>query len=354
MNLPIFNTVSLLEVALFTKHLSVMLKSGVPLSEALGILKQQTTNLYFRSVLDKVLADVANGQTLEKALSKFPKVFDPFYLSITGIGEQSGKLEENLAYLAQQLRKNYEFQKKVQGALLYPGLIVGTTLIVGGGLATFVLPQLVDLFKSLEVKLPLSTQILLFLAQIMKSYGLIITPAVFLAVLGIIFLLQTPFVKPWWHRTLLRMPIFGKFFLDIELSSFCRNLGIMLKGGIPIDKALDSLHRATSNLVFKDFSGRLQKEVDKGKKLSEEMSLPRFNFVPALIPKMVEVGENSGKLADTFIYLSEFFEEEVDNSAKNLSTILEPVLLLIIGLGVGFVAIAIISPIYQLTQGIHK
>src|SRR3989344_6822033 len=358
MNLPglykiLFN-ITLLDKMLFTKHLSVMIKSGIPLSESIKSIKEQTKNSNFREVLEDVEREVENGQSFKKALSRHPDVFDKLYLSLVEVGEKSGKLEENLDYLAAQLRKTYEFNKKVSGAMLYPKLVLAASLIMGGSMAIFVLPQLFDLFSALDVTLPLSTKILLYVANLMKNFGYFIIGGIIILIVAFNLLIRTSFIKPKWHKILLSIPKFGDLNQSIELAQICRNLGIMLKSGLTITDALETQKEATINLVFKDYLDKLEKSIEKGKKISEEMVTQKFKFVPSIVPKMISVGEDTGKLDEVFIYLGDFFEEEVDDSTKNLSTTLEPILLLAIGLIVAFMALAIISPIYQLTGGIKR
>ncbi len=346
--------VSKLDILFFTKHLSVMLKSGIPLPESITTLKEQTKNITFKGVLTKVQANIENGQTLESSLAKHSNVFSSLYISLVGIGEKSGKLEENLEYLAEQLRKGYDFNQKIQGATLYPKLILAATFIMGMFISLFVLPQLVDLFKSLDVKLPITTKILLFLANTMKNYGVIIAGAVVGAGILISLLLKTSFIKPKWHKLILLLPLIGNLNQNLEMVSFCRNMGVMLKSGLTITDSLKAQFNATDNLVYKGYMENLLKSVEKGKKLSSEMSNKKYQFIPAIVTKMIEVGEGTGKLEDIFIYMGDFFEEDVDDTTRNLSSILEPVLLLLIGIVVAFVSLAIISPIYELTGGIRR
>lgn len=353
-NTIMFNRVTVLDKLLFTKYLAEMLKSGIPLDEAIDTARDQSKNQYFKKVLSRIKKSINNGQTLATALSAYPDAFDPFYVSLVKVGEESGNLEENMGYLSTQIKKSYEFNKKVKGALLYPALILSTALIAGGGLAVFVLPQLVDLFKSLNTDLPLSTKILLFIARLMKDYGILIFTGVIALVILVPILLSTPFLKPKWHNLLLRLPGIGNMIQNIQLTQISRNIGLMLKSGITVLPALKTQHQATNNLVYKDYLKRLITASESGKKLSEEMNTHRYKFFPAIFSKMLGVGEETGKLDETFIYLGDFFEEEVDEMTKNLSTIIEPVLLLVIGLIVGFIALAIISPIYQLTGSIKK
>lgn len=339
---------------MFTKHFEVMVKSGIPLADAVATLKDQTKNNAFKKVLEGVLADVNNGQTLNKAFSLYPKVFDSLYLSLIEIGEKSGKLEENLAYLSEHMTKSYEFKKKVQGAMIYPALVLISTFVIGLVLSFFVLPKLVDLFSSLDVTLPLSTKILLFAANSMKNYGLFIGIGIAIVAAFLTYLLRLSNIRPKWHAFLLSIPVFGTLMQNIELSSICRNLGVMLKSGLPITTTLEAEHKATDNLVYKEYLAQVLKSVDKGKSIEDTLSVKDYKFIPQFMVKMIGVGEKTGKLEDTFVYLGDFFEEEVDNTTKNLANIIEPILLIIIGMVVAFVALAIISPIYQLTGSVRR
>lgn len=350
----LFNKVGLLDKLLFTKHLALMVKSGIPIGEAISIIKEQTSNPAFGNLLKSILEDVENGQSLEKALSHHPHIFDPFFINVIHIGEQSGNLEKNLEYLAQQMKKTYEFKKKVQGALLYPAIVLLTTLISGAAISFFILPKLVDLFSSLDVKLPLSTQILLFIGTIMRQYGYLIFASLIIFIIFFRFLVSLPKIEIHWHQLLLRLPIIGTFLSAVEIAFFCRNLGMMLKSGLPINTALSAQTNATTNQVFKKYTKTIEESVNKGQSISGILTKKRFQHVPIVVIKMIGVGEKTGKLDESLLYLADFFENDVDNYSKNFSTILEPFVLILVGLGVAFVALAIISPIYQLTSGIHR
>lgn len=349
-----FSRVSFVEKLLFTKHLGMMIKSGIPIGEAIDVIRQQAKNPALKELLESVLLDVSNGKSLEKALSRHPKTFDPFYINLIRIGEESGNLETNLGYLAEQLKKEYEFKKKVQGALLYPIIILLVTSIAGGGISFFVLPKLVDLFSSLDVKLPLSTKILLFIANSMRDYGYLIFAGIIVFFILFRVALTRPKILIVWQKLLFSLPAIGGFLQDVELASLCRNMGMMLKSGLPITTALAAQYNATNNLVFKQYLKVIVEEVDKGKPIAARLEAKPLRYIPSLFAKMLGVGEKTGKLDESFTYLADFFSDEVDEYSKNLSTILEPVILIIIGLVVAFVAMAVISPIYQLTSGIHR
>ena len=349
-----FKKFSFLDKLFFTKHLGIMLKSGIPVSEALENLEDQARASGFKKILKKVSTDIQQGKSLEKALSKHQKVFDSLYLSLIKIGERSGNLEENLEHLGKQLEKEHNFRKKTQSAMLYPLVVFSATILMGGGISLFILPKLVDFFESLDVELPLTTKILLFIAQIMKDHGLIIVSGCFAVLLLGCWVVRLRLIKPHWHRFLLRLPIFGSFVKYSQLSSFCRNLGIMLESGIPIIEALEISSEAMGNEVFKADVKKIGQAVEKGKSIEEALKKEKFFEFPSILARMVGVGEKTGHLEQNLLYLADFYEEEVDSVSKNFANILEPVMLLGIGLVVGFVALAIISPIYQLTGSIRR
>jgi len=345
--IPLFSGVSFLEKLLFTKHLSIMIKSGLVISESIHTLIEQTKSITFKNVLTSIVTDIENGRPLASALSKHPRVFDQFYISLIEVGEESGTLEDNLEFLAKQLAKDYSMRKKVKGAMLYPGLIFFTVTIMGGFISLFILPQLVDFFESFDIELPLPTKILLYIANLMKTRGIIIITSFIVAFVSFTLLIKTKFIKPLWHRLLLKLPIIGVFLVSVNIARLTRNLGTMLRSGVTVIRSLEVTANTLDNLTFQQALFFAQDEVRKGKQLAKGME--KFSFIPPLVTKMIAIGEKTGKLEEVLLYLGDFYEEEIDEFSKNLSTILEPILLISIGLVVGFVAIAIISPIYQLT-----
>lgn len=352
----IFPKVSFVEKLLFTKHLSVMIKSGIIISEALETLITQMKSKYFRFVLESVAKDVQNGQTLASAFSRYPAVFSQFYISLIEVGEESGTLESTLEFLSRQLAKEYQLTKKIQGAMFYPMLIFVAVTGMGGFISLFILPQLVSFFSSFSIELPLPTRILLFIANIMKSHGILIISLFIAGVTGFSFLVKTRYVKPFWHRFIITIPIFGEFLRNTALSRFSRNLGTMMASGVPLTRSLEVTAHTIDNLVYRHVLIDAREHVVQGRQLAKsiedaqmQQTFISVTLFPQLVTKMIAVGEKTGKLEEVLLYLSEFYDEEIDNFTKNISSILEPMLLIGIGLVVGFVALAIIGPIYELT-----
>lgn len=352
--ISLFGKVSLVDILAFTKHVSLMLKSGIPLPESIQIMEKQTSRIVFKKLLFKLHQEIANGQPLHKALAQFPHVFDAFYVNLIKVAEESGSLEKNLDYLATHLKKQHEFAGKVKGALLYPSIVLGVAIITGIGLSVFVLPKLIDLFASLDTELPMSTKILLFFAQMMKDFGIFLFGGTIISFAFLRWAITTRFVKPHWHFLLLSLPVLGVFMQNIELASMFRNIGTMLGVGVHISTALNAQLETTTNMVYKNYLSEMKKGVEKGKSIDETLSKTNRKFMPLIAVRMIGVGEKTGKLDEIFVYLGDYFEDEVDDTSKNLSTILEPIILIVVGLIVAFIAISIIGPIYQFTGSVKK
>ncbi len=350
-----FNTKpSQLDVLVFTKHLATMIRAGIPVTEALETISEESKSAGFKKVISDVLSKVTNGSSLYEALSAHKRVFDPFYISLIQISEESGTLDENLDFIAKQLAKNYSLKKKIQGAMLYPMLILVSTIVMGGFIAFFILPQLTDFFSAFNMELPITTKVLIFVANAFKFHGIEIVLSVVSALVVLKIVLNTPLIKPLWHSALLRIPVIGSFISNAELAQFARNFGILIKSGVPIAHSIDITADTLSNLSYKHDLQNIGKSLSKGKNISETLREKHFYEFPSLVTKMISVGEKTGKLDESLLYLGEYYEEEIDNFSKNLTTILEPIMLIGIGLMVGFVALAIITPIYQFTGSIGR
>lgn len=331
-----------------------MLKAGIPINEALETLEQQSRYPRFQKILTQINDDITNGSSLASALKKHPKVFDQFYVSMVDVGEEAGSLEENLIFLAEQLTKDMALKRKIQGALLYPGLVFFATIAMSGFISFFVLPSLVDFFSNLNVALPLPTRILLGFATIMRDFGVLIAVGLVSLVALVRVFIELPFIKPLWHSSLLKTPVIGTLITYGQLARFGRNLGILLRSGVPISRSLKVTTHTLSNIAFQTELEKILSNLESGKNIGTALEKAPENMFPPLVAKMITVGEKTGNLDETLMYLATFYEEEIDAQAKNFSTVLEPILLLGIGLMVGFVAIAIISPIYELTGSIRR
>lgn len=347
----LFNNISIGERVFLARHLAVMTKSGLPLTEALSVLKNQSRSKNLARMLGTVIQDIENGQLLSESLSKFPKAFDNLFINIVKVGETSGTLSENLLYIAGELKKSQELNKKVKSALVYPLIILVSTLGIGAFLVFVILPKIIPIFKSLQVKLPLATIILIAVSNFLIKYFIYIIIIFVLLIILIRIILNFKIVKYYFNLFLLKLPIIQHIIRGINLIYFSRTLGILLKSGLQIVDALEVTASTLPSPVFQEKIKIASNAITRGQQISVFLKSEPAIF-PALVANMIEVGEKTGKLEENALYLAEFYEGEVDDVLNNLSNILEPVLMVFMGLIVGFIAIAIISPIYQITQSI--
>ena len=340
------------EILFLTKNLAVLVKAGVPMSEVLATVSEQVSPA-LKKALKSVEKDVINGSTLAKAMSKHPKIFDKFYVSIVGAGESSGTLEENLKFMSEQLGKNYNLRQKIQGALFYPGLVTLVAVVVGTLTSWWVLPKLTEMFMSFDVELPLSTKILFWIANFMKAYGLFVVIGMVVIIVLSTILYQVKSIKLFIDSIFIRIPLIGEIATDGEMGRFSRNLGLLLSSGLSVIDAFEISIETIGNERFRRDLREVKASVSEGKSIWESMDNKRYPEFSKLATRMVGVGERSGSLSEMLMYLSDFYENEIDTISKNMSNLLEPVLLIVIGLVVAFVTLAIVSPVYQLMGGIH-
>lgn len=336
----------------FAKHLSLMIRAGLPIDEAVRVLAEQAQGS-FRKALQSVLKAVESGRQLSEGFAQHPRVFSELFTATVRAGESSGTLEQSLDDLALQLTKSYELERKIRGAMIYPIIVLVAAGGIGIGLSLFVLPRVIGLFESITVDLPLSTRLLIGFSNFMAAHGPAAVVAFVAAIFGLVQLLRFKPVRPFSHALLLRLPVFGKLAKDYNLAVFARTTGTMLKSGIAIGDAFEIASQTLRNASYKRALLKVRQGAETGAPATTV--LERFpHLFPRITTRMLAVGERSGKFEETFQYLAEFYEDEVDTSSKNLATILEPVLLIVIGLTVAYIAIAIISPIYNFIGSIER
>lgn len=347
--LHIFNRVPIIERALFARYFSLMLRSGTDVKNALQVLRSQTVNKSMQRALDSVYQDIERGKTVAESMRAFPLVFPAIFTSFIEVGETTGKLQEALNVLAVQLQKEFELKRAVKGGLLYPAVIIVTLVAVFIAMMFFVVPKLVDVFKGFEVELPLATRILIGISNSFQAYWwLFFIVAALLGVSGW-FLLKIHAVKYQSVQLLILSPLIGAIMQKINLARFCRNLGSLLQSGVPFIRSLEILGDSTPNPVYGRMLLAARDHVQQGKTLSSFLAgYPRL-FPPVVI-NIVKVGEETGDLHEVLTETATFYEGEVDQTMRNITSIMEPILMVLIGLAVGALAISIISPIYDLVN----
>lgn len=347
-----FGGVSLGQRSLFARHLAIMLKAGLSLTESLRIA-QDSTKGTLKAVLEDIVRSVTAGRSFADALLDNQKHFGGLFISAVRAGEVSGTLEKNLEHLALQLEKDRAIISKVAGAMIYPIIVLVATFALGLVIAFFVLPQIIPLFIGLKAELPITTRALISFSGIIQEHGTALLVGIIVGVIAFAWLVRQPFSKPVTHGIFLRAPLMKHITQSTNLARFSRTLGMLLKSGLRIDEALEIMTHTLGNVYYKRAMKELGLRVTKGSTLHEIMEQHPHLFPPVLV-HMVRVGEESGKLDETLLYLGDYYESEVDNATKALSTIIEPLMLIFIGCAVGFLALSIITPIYNITGGVKK
>lgn len=353
MNMSFLVSISLQEKVNFSKNLAVMLKSGVPVDEALSSLAEQTRSGTFRKIISRVKNEIQKGTPLSEAFAREEKIFGMVFVSFVRAGEASGTLQENLAFFADWLERSSDLKKEVDGVLLYPKLVLGAAVLIGGGLTTFTLPRLVPLFEALDIDLPLTTRILLAFSVFLRESWLAVL--LLLAAVFVAFRLLNRLkpVRRFFHFLAITAPFFGGLAVQYQLALLSFLFSSLFRSGLPLSDSLRITSEAATNLSYQDSIRRMKTRIDKGTALSQALEeYPRL--YPKTFTSIVAVGEKSGTLDNSFAYLSEFYSKEVNNTSKRLPSILEPLVLLLIAVLVGFVAFAIIMPIYELTSGLSR
>lgn len=340
----------------FLENLAVMITSGIDVSSAVTSIKQETKSKKMLKILDSLEADINSGSTLWKAIEK-SKLLAGHIIVLIKLGEESGRLPENLKLVVDQQRKDREFTSKLQSAMIYPVIVFSLTLIIGLGIAWFILPKLSLVFSQLRVKLPLSTIILISIGNFLGAFGFIVVP------LSIILLIFTIYFLFFYRKTrylgealLLRLPGISRIILETELARLGFILGELLNAGLIVTDAIDSLASATTTIAYRKLYLNLQKSIDQGNSFESSFKLYKDTnkLIPIHIQQIIITSERSGKLPEVLISLGTTFEEKLQTTTKNLIVILEPVMLIIIWLGVVFVALSVILPIYSLIGGLNK
>lgn len=343
-----FSRVTFNDIVNFTQQLSTMLSAGLTLTDSLNILKLQTANAAFAKVITEVLKEIEGGASFAKALEKYPQYFSQIYISLIKAGEASGKIEEVLKRLSSNLEKQREFRAKTKGALIYPAIILLGMFVVVFIMMTVVVPKLTDLYKDFGTSLPFTTQLLISLSDFFVKFWWFII----IIIWGVLMLFRawkkTPVGARLWDYFLFKIPIWGNLRKKIILTEFSRTLSILVGAGIPILDALEIVSGAVDSINFQDDFKKITQQVEKGFPLGLPISQnPNF---PPILGQMITVGEETGKLDETLFKLSVFFEAETEQGIKALTTAMEPFIMVILGLGVGFIVISILTPIYNLTS----
>lgn len=339
------------QLVLLTRNLGAMLTAGLPLSRALSVIERQSANPKLKLVIADVRERIQKGDQFNSALKAHPKIFDELYISMIRAGEESGGMAEALQLLAIQMERSSTLKKKIKGAMMYPGIVL--TIMVGIGIVMmiYVMPSITGTFKNLAVELPTSTKVLITMSDFMAA-NTVLTLGLFLGfVFGFIYFLHTRIGKIIFHFVILYLPVIGVMVKEVNSARTARTLSSLLTSGVDVVRALDITTEVVQNVYYKPVLAEARKAVEAGQPLSG-VFIKHERLYPVFVGEMLLVGEETGQVGDMLKQLAVFYETEVERKTKDLSTIIEPILMVVIGGAVGFFALAMIAPIYSIGDSI--
>jgi type IV pilus assembly protein PilC len=347
----IFGQIKTIDKINLAKNMGLMLDSGLPLSRTLMVLEKQSKNAKLKKILNQIMDNINSGSTLADALKKHPKIFPPIFISMVHAGEQSGTLSLSLKSIATQMENSYGLEKRVKGALIYPAVIVTLMVIVAILMFIFVIPTLLKTFTDMKVELPFTTKIVLEISNLIQHQGIFV-------LLGIIILGSLSY---YWSKTksgrstidrlILRLPIVGILVQEVNSARTARTLSSLFKAGVDVIEAMSITNEVVQNVHFRKVIDKATESVKKGDPISRIFA-DATDLYPIFFAEMVNVGEETGQISGTLEEVAKFYEADVDEKTKNMSTVIEPVLMIVVGAAVGFFAISMISPMYSLVNAI--
>ena len=346
----LFNRLSFSDIVDFTRQLAIMLNAGLTLIDSFDILKKQVTKTALLKVIEEVDKEIRGGKSFSEALKKYPNYFPNLYIALVKSGEASGKLNNILLQLAENLEKQREFQGKLKGALIYPAIILIGMVVVMFIMITFVVPKLLDLYKDFNITLPITTQILIFISSFANKFW----PIIVAGTVGSVIILKNYFAtkrgKLLFDTVELKIPVLKNIIKISALVDSTRTLSILIASGVSILEGLSIIVETTDNAIYQRAFQNIYKQVEKGVSLGSAMR--QEEIFPPILVQMTMVGEQTGHLDDTLGRISRYFEMESELAVKTMTTLIEPLVLVILGLGVGFLVMSIITPIYNISSAI--
>jgi len=348
-----FKRITSKDVVIFSRQFSVMIAANLVIVQALKIAVEQTENPKLRKVISQIAYDVDNGSKLSDALSKYPKIFSSFYVSVVRSGETSGKLDSVLNYLADEMEKDFDIMAKIRGAMIYPAIILVGMVIVGFIMIVFVIPKLTETMQESNAELPFTTKVLINISGFFTSYFMthfwwLILIIIALISYGLRSYLKTSLGKGQFDHLLLKIPVFGKLIQKVYIIRFSRTMNTLIIGGVTIVDSLRVARDVIANSIYRDLIDETILEVEGGNNISNVFE--RNVFMPKMVSQLISVGEKTGRLDLVLEKVTNFYSKEVDNTTNNLMVLLEPIIMIILGLGVGFLISAIILPMYNMAN----
>lgn len=349
----VWSPVSFQEKINFARHLSITIKSSMPVLEALRLIRRQTPSAAFGKIIDEIINDVNNGQFLAQSMERFDYVFGEFFVNMVRVGETSGNLSQSLLYLSQELKKQREIGNRIKSAMIYPAVLFFATIGITAFLTFFIFPKIIPVFTSLNVQLPLTTKLLIAVLDFLQKDGFYFLAGVVVFIITVRVLLSVRSVHFLFDHFMLYIPVVRKVTVNVTITNFTRSLSVLLKSGMTIVDALGIAKGTFHNMLYRREIAAMIEGVKKGESMTRYLE-SRGKLFPPMMVGMIQVGETTGNLEENLNYVAEFYESETNESVSNLTTVIEPLLLLFMGFMVGFIALSIVTPIYTITQGLTK
>lgn len=350
-NISFGTGVNLRDKIMFTRNLSGMLQAGLPLNRALAVQIKQSKNKNLQKILESLVDNINKGGTFSEGLEKYPKVFSKLFVSMVRAGEESGALSKTLSEIGSNLQKSYDLNKKIKSAMTYPAIIMIAIILIGVLMLIYVVPSLTQTFANIGAELPSSTKFIIWLSDTVKNHTLLFFVIIFGSVGGLVLLAKIPKTQKYIDTAILYIPVLGKLVKEVNTARTTRTMSSLLAAGVPMSRALSITREVLQNYNFQKVLDESVISIEKGRTLSEVFKA-NTKLYPVMVGEMMEVGEETGNLSAMLVDISNFYEAEVDAKTKDLSTIIEPVLMLFIGGAVGFFAISMITPMYSILDNI--
>lgn len=339
------------EITIFYRQLAILFEANVSPLDSLKVLGEQTSNPLFKELIFNLEKDIKGGEPLSQAMVKHAKVFSPFYVNVVRAGEATGKLHEVLRYLADHAEQEYNLSRKVKGALTYPIVILTLFVIVAVLMMVYVVPQLASMLEELGQELPFTTRVLIGTSKFLRSWVWLVILVIIALIIGLWKFVKTPRGRAIWDIIKIKIPIFRGLSRNIYLARFAENLKTLLMGGIPILKALDITASVIGNKVYEKIITEAREKVRVGETISSAFSGYPKEITP-MVTQMVAVGEKTAQLDTILEKVANFYQQDIDRTTANMSQLVEPIMILILGVGVGFLITSILMPIYNIASGL--
>lgn len=339
------------ELVMVTRNLGSMLNAGLTVSRALSVIERQTKNPKLKGVMKDVIAHINKGGQFNEALALFPNVFDDLYVSMISAGEESGNLAESLKTLSIQMERSSNLKKKIKGAMMYPSIVIIVMFIIGILMMIYVMPQITAVFKGAGQQLPATTRFMIGMSDFLVQHTALALGGIVGSVVGFLYMLRTKWGKISTSWLVTRLPVIGVMAKEANAARTARTLSSLLNSGVDVIQSIEITEDVLQNVFYKKILREARNRVEKGTSLSETF-IERSDLYPILVGEMILVGEETGQIAGMLGELAIYYEAEVERKTKDLSTIIEPLLMVVIGGGVGFFALALIAPIYSIGESI--